>query len=131
MVTSGFEVPEDLRYTRDNLWLRAEGDLVRVGLTALAQDALGHIVHVVLPAEGALVEDGAPCCEVESTDLGGGPHAAPVTGRVVDTNDRLLETPELVNSDPYGLGWLMVVRPREPLRAARLLDAVEYRALVE
>lgn len=117
--------PEDLRYTTEHEWVRTEGEKVRVGVTDFAQDALGDIVFVTLPEVGAEVEAGAPCGEVESTksvsDL-----YAPVSGTVVATNANLDGAPELVNSDPYGDGWMMEIRPDDPASVGGLLDADAY-----
>jgi glycine cleavage system H protein len=122
-----FEYPEDLRYTRDHEWVRTEGDRVRVGITAYAQDALGDIVFVSLPEDGATVTAGATCGEVESTksvsDL-----FAPVSGRVVARNEALDATPELVNTDPYGEGWMFEVVPDDAGSVEALLPAADYRA---
>ena len=120
-------IPEDLRYTRDHEWVRAEGDVVRVGVTDYAQEALGDIVFVTLPDVGAQVTAGETCGEVESTksvsDL-----FAPVSGTVQDRNDALDTAPELVNSDPYGDGWMMTIRPDDAGAADGLLDAAAYQA---
>src|SRR4051794_27176885 len=99
-----FEYPDDLRYTSEHEWVRAENGRLRVGITAYAQDALGDVVYVSLPEAGSTVEAGSAVGEVESTksvsDL-----YAPITGTVIERNDALEGTPELVNSDPYGQGW--------------------------
>lgn len=120
-------IPEDLRYTKDHEWVRAEGETVRVGVTDYAQDALGDIVFVTLPEVGSQVSAGETCGEVESTksvsDL-----YAPVSGTVVERNDALDASPELVNSDPYGDGWMLVVRPDDAAAVDGLLDAAGYQA---
>ncbi|MGH2656501.1 MAG: glycine cleavage system protein GcvH [Actinomycetota bacterium] len=125
------EYPEKLRYTKEHEWAVAEGDgTVRVGITDFAQDALGDVVYVDLPEEGAEVREGEPFGEVESTksvsDL-----FSPVTGRVVGRNAALVETPELVNREPYGDGWMVVIEPSEPAQLDRLMDAAAYRRMVE
>jgi glycine cleavage system H protein len=121
-----FEYPDDLRYTSDHEWVRAEGGRVRVGITAYAQDALGDIVFVQLPDAGSAVDAGAAVGEVESTksvsDL-----YAPVSGTVVERNAALDATPELVNSDPYGQGWMFEVDPADPGAVDSLLTADQYR----
>lgn len=123
-------IPEDLRYTKDHEWVRAEGDTVRIGVTDYAQDALGDIVFVTLPEVGAQVSAGETCGEVESTksvsDL-----YAPVSGTVVERNDALDTSPELVNSDPYGDGWMLVVRPDDVASVDGLLDAAAYQASLD
>ncbi len=119
--------PEDLRYTSDHEWVRTEGELVRVGVTDYAQEALGDIVFVTLPEVGAQVTAGETCGEVESTksvsDL-----FAPVTGTVAERNEALDGSPELVNSDPYGDGWMMTIRPDDASATDSLLDAAAYAA---
>jgi glycine cleavage system H protein len=119
--------PEDLRYTSDHEWVRTEGDLVRVGVTDYAQEALGDIVFVTLPEVGAQVTAGETCGEVESTksvsDL-----FAPVSGTVAERNEALDGAPELVNSDPYGDGWMMTIRPDDAGAVDSLLDATTYAA---
>ena len=123
-------IPEDLQYTKDHEWVRTEGDTVRMGVTDYAQDALGDIVFVTLPDAGTQVTAGETCGEVESTksvsDL-----YAPVSGTVVERNDALDSSPELVNSDPYGDGWMLTIRLDEPAGAGAaegLLDAAAYQA---
>ena len=120
--------PEGLRYTSQHEWLLSGDDgVLRVGITDYAQQALGDIVFVDLPAEGRHVEAGEPCGEVESTksvsDL-----FAPVSGTVTARNADLDATPEVVNSDPYGAGWMFDIRPDEPDAGSDLLDADGYRA---
>jgi glycine cleavage system H protein len=121
-----FEYPEDLRYTTEHEWVRTVGDRVRVGITAYAQDALGDIVYVSLPETGSAISAGGPVGEVESTksvsDL-----YAPVSGTVVERNESLEATPELVNSDPYGQGWMFEVEPADPDALEGLLTADQYR----
>ena len=124
-----FEYPDQLRYTSDHEWVRPLGDRVRVGITAYAQDALGDIVFVSLPDEGATVSAGSSVGEVESTksvsDL-----FAPVSGRVVALNEALQDNPDLVNQDPYGEGWMFEVEPAEPGAVDGLLTADQYRETV-
>jgi glycine cleavage system H protein len=124
---SDFEYPEDLQYTADHEWVRIDGDIVRIGITAFAQDALGDIVYVTLPDDGAPVEAGAVCGEVESTKSVSDVFA-PVTGVVSARNEALDSTPELVNSDPYVEGWMFEVRVADPAAIEGLLSAADYRA---
>ena len=119
--------PEDLRYTKDHEWVRTEGDTVRVGVTDYAQDALGDIVFVTLPETGTHVTAGETCGEVESTKSVSDVYA-PVTGTVLERNESLDSSPELVNSDPYGQGWMMAIRPDDAGEVAQLLDAGAYEA---
>jgi glycine cleavage system H protein len=122
--------PEDLHYTSEHEWVRADGDTIRVGVTDFAQEALGDIVFVTLPEVGSQVVAGQPCGEVESTksvsDL-----YAPVSGTVVARNDSLDTAPELINSDPYGDGWMLEIRPEDASSVAGLLDATAYQAGLE
>jgi len=125
------EFPEDLRYTREHEWARDEGDgRVRVGITDFAQDALGDVVYVDVPAEGTAVTANQPFSEVESTKSVSDVYA-PITGSVVERNALLEERPELVNEQPYGDGWLAVVEAADPAGLDGLLDAAAYRAFVE
>jgi glycine cleavage system H protein len=124
---SDFEYPEDLQYTADHEWVRIDGDIVRIGITAFAQDALGDIVYVTLPDNGATVEAGSVCGEVESTKSVSDVFA-PVTGVVSARNEALDGTPELVNSDPYAEGWMFEVRVADPAAIEGLLSAADYRA---
>lgn len=122
--------PEDLRYTQEHEWARLEGDRVTVGITQYAQDALGDVVYVDLPATGTRVEAGQPFGEVESTksvsDL-----YAPVNGTIVERNETLESAPELVNSDPYGQGWMVVIEADAPADVDALLGAQAYANLTE
>jgi glycine cleavage system H protein len=122
--------PEDLKYTAEHEWVRTEGDLVRVGITHYAQDALGDIVFVTLPAAGTAVEAGAPMGEVESTKSVSDVYS-PVTGTVRERNQLLEDRPELVNQAPYGDGWLVVIEVGEDGRLGELMDANAYRSYVE
>jgi len=121
-------IPEDLRYTNDHEWIRIDGDNATVGITDYAQDALGDVVFVELPAVGSSIEFGASMGEVESTksvsDL-----YAPITGSVVEVNDSLEATPGKLNEDPYGEGWLVVVKMADVGELDQLLDAAKYREL--
>jgi glycine cleavage system H protein len=123
-------VPEDLRYSSDHEWVRVEGDRVRVGITDYAQDALGDVVFVGLPAVGTAVEAGSPVSEVESTKSVSDIYA-PVSGVVVEVNDALAEGPDALNQDPYGEGWLFVIEPADAGAVSGLMDAEAYRALTE
>ncbi len=122
-------VPTDLRYTNDHEWVRVDGDEVTVGITQYAADQLGDIVFVELPDTGRSLEAARPFGVVESvkavSDL-----FAPVAGEVVATNDALASGPELVNSDPYGAGWMVRLKVADTAELADLLDAEGYEALV-
>ncbi len=123
-------VPDELRYSSDHEWARLEGDRVRMGITDYAQDALGDVVFVELPAEGTSVEQGAMLGEVESTKSVSEIYA-PVAGQVVAVNAALGEAPERLNSDPYGEGWICEIHPSDPSSVDALLDAAAYRQLTE
>lgn len=123
--------PDDLRYTAEHEWVRANGDgTVRVGITHFAQDSLGDIVYVSAPAVGDAVDAGASCGEVESTKSVSDIYA-PLAGEVTARNEDLDASPELMNSDPYGAGWLVDIKVADPAAIDALLDAAAYRALVE
>jgi glycine cleavage system H protein len=119
-----------LRFTEQHEWTRDDGELIRVGITDYAQEQLGDVVYVDLPAPGAEVEQGQPFGEVESTksvsDL-----YAPVSGTVVERNETLDDRPELVNEDPAGEGWLVAIEPRDRSELEQLLDADGYRKFIE
>ncbi len=124
------EVPKDLRYTAEHEWARLEGANVRVGITDYAQDALGDVVYVELPDPGTRVTQDAPFGEIQSpkavSDL-----FAPVTGEVMERNDEVISAPELANEDPYGEGWLVVIRPDDTAELDELMDATAYEELVQ
>lgn len=123
-------VPEELRYSSDHEWVRVDGDVVRVGITEYAQDALGDVVFVQVPDVGSTVTAGDTVGEVESTksvsDL-----YAPVSGTVVEVNDALADGPQSLNDDPYGDGWICTIRMDDAAQFDGLLDAAAYRALIE
>jgi glycine cleavage system H protein len=129
--------PEDVKYTAEHEWVRPVGEggdaVVRVGITGYAQDALGDIVFVTLPSVGTDLTAGQPVGEVESTKSVSDVYA-PFAGTVTAVNDALETSPELVNSDPYGEGWMFEIRPADgvesALSAATLLDAATYQARV-
>jgi glycine cleavage system H protein len=123
-------IPEDLRYTSEHEWVAPGGPTVKVGITHYAQDALGDIVYVQLPDPGTAVQEGQAFGEVESTKSVSEIYA-PLSGTVVARNDRLADEPELINTDPYGDGWLVEIEPTEPDGLGQLLDAAGYRELTE
>ena len=122
-------IPEGLRYTRQHEWVLIDGESARIGITDLAQDALGNIVHVQLPDLGQAVRSGASAVEVESSKSVSDIYS-PVSGSVVLVNESLTTEPGLVNSDPYGSGWLYEVQMSYDETLEGLLTASEYRALV-
>jgi len=124
--------PEDLKYTAEHEWVRTPGDSagsVRIGITDYAQEALGDIVYVQLPEVGESVTAGGAVGELESTKSVSDVYS-PVTGEVVARNDALDATPELVNSDPYGAGWLFEVAVADGAETSELLDAATYEQTV-
>jgi glycine cleavage system H protein len=121
-------VPDELHYSNDHEWIGTVGDRVRVGITDYAQDALGDVVFVDLPADGTTVEAGGVLGEVESTKSVSEIYA-PVAGQVVAVNGALAEAPEQLNSDPYGEGWICEILPTDPASVDALLDAGAYRQL--
>lgn len=125
---SDLEYPSDLRYTSDHEWLRVGSDgTVRVGITAYAQDALGDVVYVSLPAVGDSVATGDACGEVESTKSVSDVYA-PLDGEVTAVNEALDGSPELLNSAPYGDGWMFEVRPTSDDAVDAYMDAQAYTA---
>lgn len=124
-------VPEELRYTAEHEWVvSAEGGRVRVGITHYAQDALGDIVFVQLPEAGAEVVAGEPMGEIESTKSVSELYA-PLSGRVVAVNPAVVEAPEVINTGPYGEGWLVEIEPADAAAVDSLLDAEAYRRLTD
>lgn len=122
-------IPQDLHYSSDHEWIRNSGeDTVRIGITDYAQNALGDIVFVQMPEPGSTVSPGDSIGEVESTksvsDI-----FAPVSGTVISRNDALDSTPELINADPYGDGWMIEVQLSDPAELSDLLDASAYAEL--
>ncbi len=123
-------IPSDLRYTKDHEWVKVSGRTARIGITDYAQDALGDVVFVELPQINASFSPGESFSEVESTKSVSEIYT-PLAGTVSAVNTALEETPELINSDPYGDGWLCELEIGDASSADSLLDAAAYRALVE
>jgi glycine cleavage system H protein len=125
-----YEIPESLRYTKDDEWAREEGARIVVGVSDYAQQQLGDVVFVELPEVGRGVEAGEPFGVIESVkavaDL-----FAPVSGEIVEVNDALKDAPETVNEDCYGEGWLVAIEPSDPGELQRLLSAAAYRQHVK
>ena len=123
------EIPDDLRYTAEDEWVLVEGGECTMGVTDYAQDQLGDVVFIELPDAGTAVTGGKPFGVIESvkavSDL-----YAPLSGEVTERNERLADEPELVNSSPYGDGWMIKIRLANPARLEGLLSADEYRARV-
>ena len=118
--------PDDLKYTKDHEWVRILPDgTAQCGITDFAQDALGDIVYVQLPAVGATMTAGESVAEVESVKSVSEIYA-PMTGQVLSVNDTLDASPEVINADPYGAGWLVTFQPADLAQAQDLLDATAY-----
>jgi glycine cleavage system H protein len=122
------QIPDGLRYSSDHEWARANGDVVRVGITDYAQDALGDVVFVDLPKVGNEVAAGAAIGEVESTKSVSEIYA-PVSGKITAINDALVNAPESVNADPYGDGWICEITTNDTSDFDELLDVARYQAL--
>ena len=123
-------IPADLRYSSDHEWIRQDGNTVTIGITAFAQDSLGDVVFVEAPEAASVVTAGDSFTEVESTKSVSDIYA-PVSGTIVAVNDKLDDAPELLNSDPYGDGWLCSIEMSDPSQLEGLMDADGYRALTE
>lgn len=124
------QLPEDLRYSTDHEWVRLEDGRLRLGITDYAQDALGDVVFVEIPEVGAQFDAAAKVSEVESTKSVSDIYA-PVAGRVVEVNADLSDSPERLNNDPYGSGWICIIDPTDPSDLESLLDVDAYRRLIE
>lgn len=122
--------PAQLKYTKEHEWVKVEGETVTFGITDFAQDALGDIVFISLPKTGSKIVAGDTCGEVESTksvsDI-----FAPVSGEVIEVNNSLTATPEVVNQDPYESGWMVKIRLTDGLDESSLLSAADYEALTK
>jgi glycine cleavage system H protein len=123
-------VPGDRRYTDQHEWALPTAGAVRIGITDYAQDALGDVVFVEVPEAGTKVERGASFSEVESTKSVSEIYA-PVSGTIAEANAELADSPERLNDDPYGEGWICIIEPTDPTQLDELLDAEGYRALIE
>ncbi len=123
-------IPPDLRYHKEHEWVRVEGDRATIGISDFAQDALGDVVYLALPVIGATVSYGTEVTEIESTKTVS-PLFAPVSGTIVAVNARLPDHPELVNRDPYGDGWVIVVQMTQPDELDRLMTAAQYEAFLK
>ena len=124
------DIPADLKYAKSHEWVRVEGDAAIVGITDHAQDQLGDMVYVELPEVGSQYAAGDACAVVESVKAASDVYA-PVSGEVVEVNEALADSPELVNQDAYGDGWIMRLRLSDPAELDGLMDADGYAAYVE
>lgn len=122
--------PDHLRYSSDHEWITVDGGRARLGITDYAQDALGDVVYVQVPAVGTAVSAGDTLSEVESTKSVSDIYA-PVSGTIVAVNEQLASAPDTLNSDPYGAGWICEIEMSNPADLDALLDAVGYQALID
>jgi glycine cleavage system H protein len=130
-MTTDASYPEDLKYTKDHEWARLEnGSKVRTGITWYAQDALGDVVFVKLPEVGLTVSAGDAFAEAESTKAVSDIYA-PVSGSVVEVNEILVDSPEKLNEDPYGEGWIAIIEISDESELGELMDANAYREMLE
>ncbi|MBI5328884.1 MAG: glycine cleavage system protein GcvH [Deltaproteobacteria bacterium] len=124
------EFPKDVRYTKEHEWVRVEGNVATVGVTDYAQDSLGDVVYLELPGDGAAVTKDETFGVVESvkavSDL-----YSPISGAVIEINDALVDSPEVINDDPYGDAWMLKVEMSAPAELKELLTADEYKKYVE
>lgn len=124
------QVLEELKYTNDHEWAHVKGDVLVMGITDYAQDSLGEIVYIELPSEGDEITKGDPFGAVESTKAVSDLYA-PVSGDVVEVNEALLDSPELINTDPYGEGWIIKVKVYDPGELDDLMNFVDYNDFIE
>jgi glycine cleavage system H protein len=122
-------VPQELRYTKSHEWVRVEGGTARVGITDYAQKKLGDVVYVELPEVGKKLKKGEVAVTVESVKAAESVYA-PVSGEVVEVNEELVSTPGAINQDPYGNGWLFVLKVENEDELSELLDAEAYKKLI-
>jgi glycine cleavage system H protein len=122
--------PQDLKYHKEHTWVRVSGNKGTIGITDYAQDALGDIVYIDLPEVDSSAEAHTEISEIESTKSTSSV-ISPVSGRVLEVNEELSETPEIINEDPYGKGWIAVIELENPSEADDLLDAADYGKLVD
>lgn len=123
------KIPEELRYTKDHEWAKVEGNRARVGITDHAQNELTDVVYVEFPAIGKTMAQGEVLGTVESVKAVS-EIFAPLSGKVVEVNKVLDDSPEQVNKDPYGAGWMVLLELSNPAETAKLLDAAAYKELV-
>ena len=123
------DIPQDLRYSREHEWVRLNGSVARIGITDYAQDALGDVVYVEVPAVGTAVTAHSSISEIESTKSVSEVYC-PVSGTVVAVNADLEATPEALNTDPYGAGWIFRIELSDPAELDGLMDAAAYEAFL-
>jgi glycine cleavage system H protein len=123
-------VPADLKYTAEHEWVRRDGDLYVIGITHYAQDTLGDVVYIELKEVGETIKEGRPFGVVESVKAASDLYA-PISGEIVEVNTPLFDTPEVVNTDPYGEAWMVKIRASDESEADKLLDASAYQQMIE
>jgi glycine cleavage system H protein len=126
----GKEIPSELKYTKEHEWLRVEEDRCRIGITDYAQNSLHEVVYADLPKAGRMLSKGESFGTVESVKAVSEVYS-PVSGEVLETNQKLVDAPELVNQQPYGEGWLVLLRPSNQEELSSLMSAAEYGKLLE
>ncbi len=124
------KIPENFRYHKEHEWVRAEGKLATIGISDFAQAALGDIVYLEIPKTGVTVQYGSEITEIESTKTTS-PLYAPVSGKIVSVNEKLREKPELINQDPYGEGWVVVIEMARPKEVEQLMTADAYEGFLK
>ena len=122
--------PDDLRYHKEHTWVRLSGKKATIGITDYAQEALGDIVYIDLPEADISIEADSEISEIESTKATSAV-ITPVTGKIVKVNEDLSESPEVINEDPYGKGWIVIVELENPSEADDLMDSSEYEKYIE
>ena len=125
-----YEVPEDLLYTRDHEWIKVEGNVITIGVTDYGQKKLREVVYVELPTVGQRVEEGEAIATLESVKASAEVYT-PASGRVIEVNSKLVDSPELINDDPYGDGWIARIELEEERGFEDLMEPDEYRKYLE
>ena len=125
-----YEVPEGYLYTRDHEWIKAEGNVITIGVTDYGQKKLREVVYVELPTVGQRVEEGEAIATLESVKASAEVYT-PASGKVIEVNSKLVDSPELVNDDPYGDGWIAKIELEEERKFEDLMDPDEYRKYLE
>ena len=125
-----YEVPEGLLYTRDHEWIKVEGNVITIGVTDYGQKKLREVVYVELPTIGQKVEEGEAIATLESVKASAEVYT-PASGRVIEVNSKLVDSPELVNDDPYGDGWIAKIELEEEKGFEDLMEPDEYRKYLE
>jgi len=126
----GYEIPEGLLYTREHEWVKIEGGKATIGITDYAQRKLREIIYIELPNVGQKIKQNEPLATIESVKASADVYA-PVTGRVIEVNSKLIDSPEILNEDPYEKGWIAVMEILEEPELGNLMEADEYRKYLE